>query len=61
MTHRAGISPRRIRGGDVAAIGSIPEGAPPVAAWNTYVWTESADDTAEKVTRAGGTGSDGAV
>ena len=45
----------RIRGGDVAAIGSIPEGAPPVAAWNTYIWTESADDTAEKVTRAGGT------
>ena len=27
----------RIRGGDVAAIGSQPEGAPPAAAWNTYV------------------------
>jgi predicted enzyme related to lactoylglutathione lyase len=46
----------RIRGGDVAAIGSIPEAAPPVAAWNTYVWVESADDTAAKVARAGGTG-----
>jgi hypothetical protein len=45
----------RIRGGAVAAIGSIPEGAPPVPAWNTYIWTESADDTASKVTLAGGT------
>src|SRR5688572_28938680 len=25
----------RIRGGDVAAIGSIPEGAPSMATWNT--------------------------
>ena len=45
----------RIRGGDVAAIGSIPEGAPPISVWNTYVWVESAQDTAEKVARAGGT------
>jgi uncharacterized protein len=36
----------RIRGGDVAAVGSIPEGAPPMAMWNTYVWVESADETA---------------
>src|SRR6266480_4880344 len=34
----------RIRGGDVAAVGSIPEAAPPLAMWNTYVWVESADD-----------------
>ena len=27
----------RVRGGDVAAVGSIPAGAPPVAMWNTYV------------------------
>ena len=39
----------RIRGGDVAAVGSIPEGAPPMAMWNTYVWVESADETAAKV------------
>ena len=44
----------RIRGGDVAAIGSIPEGAPPMARWNTYVWVDSADETASKVAAAGG-------
>jgi uncharacterized protein len=44
----------RIRGGDVAAVGSIPQGAPPTAAWNTYVWVESADETASKVRDAGG-------
>ena len=44
----------RIRGGDVAAVGSIPEGAPPIAMWNTYVWVESTDQTASKVLDAGG-------
>ena len=44
----------RIRGGDVAAVGSIPEAAPPVAAWNTYIWVESADDAAAKARDAGG-------
>ena len=44
----------RIRGGDVAAVGSVPEGAPPAATWNTYVWVESADETAPKVRDAGG-------
>jgi uncharacterized protein len=44
----------RIRGGDVAAVGSVPEGAPPMATWNTYVWVESADDAANKVREAGG-------
>jgi predicted enzyme related to lactoylglutathione lyase len=44
----------RIRGGDVAAVGSIPEGAPPMAMWNTYVWVDSADETASKVADAGG-------
>jgi uncharacterized protein len=44
----------RLRGGDVAAVGSVPEGAPPLALWNTYVWVESADETAAKVRDAGG-------
>jgi predicted enzyme related to lactoylglutathione lyase len=44
----------RIRGKDVAAVGSIPEGAPQMATWNTYVWVDSADDTAAKVRDAGG-------
>ena len=44
----------RLRGGDVAAVGSIPEAAPPMAMWNTYVWVESADETASKVRDAGG-------
>lgn len=44
----------RIRGGDVAAVGSAPEGAPPMAMWNTYVWVENADETAAKARDAGG-------
>jgi predicted enzyme related to lactoylglutathione lyase len=44
----------RLRGGDVAAVGSQPEGGPPVAAWKTYIWVESADETAKKVLEAGG-------
>jgi uncharacterized protein len=44
----------RIRGGDVAAVGSIPPSAPQMAMWNTYVWVESADETASKVAGAGG-------
>jgi uncharacterized protein len=44
----------RLGGGDVAAVGSIPAGAPPMALWNTYVWVESADQTASKVLDAGG-------
>jgi uncharacterized protein len=44
----------RIRGGDAAAIGSIPPGAPPFAAWNTYIWVDSADKTAAKARDAGG-------
>lgn len=45
----------RLRGRDVAAISSVADGAPPVATWNTYVWVQSADQTAEKVKDAGGT------
>jgi len=44
----------RIRGQDVAAISSTPENAPPRATWNTYVWVQSADATAERVATAGG-------
>jgi hypothetical protein len=44
----------RIRGRDVAAISSPPEGAPPMAMWNTYVCVDSADETAAKVREAGG-------
>lgn len=45
----------RIRGGDVGAVGSPPEGEQPPIAWNTYVWVESADETAAKVRESGGT------
>jgi predicted enzyme related to lactoylglutathione lyase len=44
----------RLHGGDVAAVGSMPGAAPPVAMWNSYVWVESADDAASKVRDAGG-------
>ena len=44
----------RLRGLDAAAVGSIPEGAPPMAMWNTYIWVDSADETASKVRDAGG-------
>ena len=44
----------RQRGGDVAAVGSQPEGSPPEAAWKTYIWVDSADDAAAKVWAAGG-------
>ncbi len=44
----------RIGGGDVAAVGPIPQGATPTAMWNTYIWVDSADETAAQVRRAGG-------
>jgi uncharacterized protein len=52
----ARLRPRSIfeLGRDVAAVGSIPESAPPMATWNTYVWVDSADETASKVRDAGG-------
>jgi len=45
----------RIRGGDVGAVGPLPQGGPPIATWNTYIWVDSADETASKVVSAGGT------
>lgn len=44
----------RLRGLDAAAVGSPPEGGPPMALWNTYVWVEDARETAAKVRDAGG-------
>ena len=45
----------RLRGRVVAAVGGPPrEGVPPAPAWSTYIWVNSADDTAAKVTDAGG-------
>lgn len=44
-----------LQGGEVAAVSSLPEGSPPTPAWNTYIWVDSADDTAAKVREAGGT------
>jgi predicted enzyme related to lactoylglutathione lyase len=44
----------RIRGRDVAAISSVPDSAPPVAMWSTYVAVADADASAAKVRDAGG-------
>src|SRR5205085_7578163 len=44
----------RLRGRDVAAVASRPEGAPPVPAWTTYVWVEDAERAAATATEAGG-------
>jgi predicted enzyme related to lactoylglutathione lyase len=44
----------RLGGGDVAAVSSQQEGAPPTAVWNTYVWVTDADEAARTVRDAGG-------
>jgi uncharacterized protein len=45
----------KLRGRDVAAVGSQPpRGAPADPVWNTYIWVESADGAAAKVSDAGG-------
>lgn len=41
-------------GGSVGAIGSIPEGAPSRALWNTYIWADDVDAIVPKVVAAGG-------
>ena len=43
----------RLRGRDVAAVGSR-RGGPPAGAWETYIWVESAEETVAGVTDAGG-------
>ena len=45
----------RLRGGDVAAISSPADGDLGPPTWNTYIWIDSADETASKVRQAGGT------
>ena len=47
----------RIRGGDVAGIGSAPDGEPSTR-WDTYIWVDSADEAAAKARAAGGTSTD---
>ena len=44
----------RLRGGDVAAVSSPPEGATEPAVWNTYIWVDDADTTTAKALAAGG-------
>jgi predicted enzyme related to lactoylglutathione lyase len=44
----------RLHGGEVAAVGGLPESAPPVATWDTYISVDSADETSSKVRDAGG-------
>ena len=45
----------RLRGRDVAAIVSQHGApAPPSAVWTTHIWVDSADDTAARVSEAGG-------
>ena len=39
----------RLHGGDVAAVGSLPPGGPPMATWTTYIAVANADETAAKV------------
>ena len=43
-----------LRGRDIAAVASRPEAAPAVSSWGTYVWVESAEETAAKAVDAGG-------
>ncbi len=45
----------RLRGRDVAAVGSQPEGAPPEPVWTSYVSVASADESAAAAAEAGGT------
>jgi len=42
----------RLRGGDVAGIGPVLDGSAPT--WDTYIWVQSADETAAKVKDAVG-------
>jgi uncharacterized protein len=44
----------RLHGGDVAAVGSLPESVPATTTWDTYIWVDDADETASKVRDAGG-------
>jgi uncharacterized protein len=43
-----------LRGRDVAAVASQSDQAPPRPVWKSYVWVDSADETAVKAKEAGG-------
>jgi predicted enzyme related to lactoylglutathione lyase len=43
-----------LRGRDVAAVASQSDQAPPRPVWKSYVWVDSADETAAKAKEAGG-------
>jgi hypothetical protein len=45
----------KLRGRDVAAVGSPPEGMPPAPVWMSYVSVASADEAAARAEEAGGT------
>ena len=45
----------RLGGRQVAAVGSQLDGAPSTPVWSTYIWVDSADQTAARVAAAGGT------
>lgn len=45
----------RIDGADVAAVGSVPDGAPNVAEWNSYIWVDDADATTKLAVDNGAT------
>src|SRR6187551_2543285 len=50
-----GYSVGRLRGRDVAGVGAPPaDGPAPPPAWNTYVYVERAEETADRVRAAGG-------
>ena len=57
----ASTSSRRLRGGDVGGDRLAARGRRRPAAWNTYVWVDSADETAAKVARRRRQRADGAV
>jgi uncharacterized protein len=44
----------RLRGRDVAAIGSPPPVPDHLPVWGTYVWVDGAEEAAAKATEAGG-------
>jgi uncharacterized protein len=44
----------RLRGRDVAAVGSQSDRPPPTPVWKSYVWVDSAEETVAKANAAGG-------
>jgi predicted enzyme related to lactoylglutathione lyase len=44
----------QVGGRAIAGVRSQPDGAPPAAVWNTYIWVESADEATARARAAGG-------